>query len=512
MSIKTTVLYKTLIVASVIAVILFSRFFPIYYASIHTPPGYVYVGQTSMYDPWDINVYVGAIHYGQDGHLFLKNQYSTKDNREAFIYPVYTIIGFLFRTVDPYTLYNAIAAITIIVVCLAIFALAFKILGNFFYSVIAMFLVTRGGGFGWLSFVTFGQQLIPADLAYSAVTFTSALQRAHEGIGTILLVLAIMSLYFYLQKQTRNRGIVSFLSVVFLMLFYPYYILSYAVIAGIYAGYFIFRKKNFKFLPLLTVNLAVSGIVIFVYYLNIKSSGFAVVMDENIDKVGFLSFLLAYGIFFFLFAIVYFLKRVNNQKQEQYFLITWIVTSVLLSYFPIGYSRLFLRGLFFPLVILSLILIRNMTSVLQRRVILIGFFLLMPLTSLFVFYSRIEVVDNRDSWSYIMAETDEMFDFLEARRGDGILSAYRYGNFIPAKTGKTVYFGHMTQTPDAKKRMQRIYEFYSGTMTNEEAREFLIRNHLTFVVYGLEERRLGGHVYPFLEQRFHNAKTQVYSL
>lgn len=61
-------MWKKILIFSVVSIlILFSRFFPPFYAYQNTPEGYVYVGQTSSYDPWDINVYVAELRYGQHG-------------------------------------------------------------------------------------------------------------------------------------------------------------------------------------------------------------------------------------------------------------------------------------------------------------------------------------------------------------------------------------------------------------------------------------------------------------
>jgi hypothetical protein len=49
-------------------------------------------------------------------------------------------------------------------------------------------------------------------------------------------------------------------------------------------------------------------------------------------------------------------------------------------------------------------------------------------------------------------------------------------------------------------------------MTDKEAKDFLVNNNITFIVYGTDEKKLGGHIYPFLKLIFDSPKTKLYAL
>lgn len=502
---------KNIVLISVIAIILFSRFFPPYYAYLNTPDGYTYVGQTSAYDPWDINVYVAAIRYGQHGNVTLKNQYTTMDDREAIIYSLYTLTGNIFPGVDPYILYHALAALTIVIACVVIFVLSYTVLQSFTYSIVSMFLVLRGGGFGWLAVRMFGDAIPSSDLFYSNVTFTSALQKPHDGIGTLALITSILTYYFYIVQHKNVYAYVSIVSLILLMFFYPYYIVSYVIIVGAYSLQRSFMQKSIRPSSYFLLAASVASIVAMYSYVSITQSGFSMVTGEVIDKVGFLSFIFGYGVFIIIFIFALLRKNIPFRDPTWKYLVWWIVASICFSYLPIGYSRFYLRGLFFPLVLCTLIWVQQLRSSLAKQWIIVILCVIMPLTSLYVFFDRIQKANLRDPWQYTLVETSEMFEFLRTRKRDGVLSAYRLGSFVPAKTNKTVYLGHLFQTPDAQARMYNIFDFYSGAMSDSTAETFLRTNNITFVVYGRDERELGGHVYPFLKLLFDTPNTKLYA-
>ncbi len=55
----------SLILLIIISFAVFVNLFPNYYAYVNTPSGYIFSGQASWFDPWDINIYVTAIKWGQ---------------------------------------------------------------------------------------------------------------------------------------------------------------------------------------------------------------------------------------------------------------------------------------------------------------------------------------------------------------------------------------------------------------------------------------------------------------
>ncbi len=65
----------------------------------------VFFGQNSWFDPHDIDIYVSVIHYAQGGHLLLPNLWTALPNQPISIYPVEVLLGYIFRSVNPFLLY-----------------------------------------------------------------------------------------------------------------------------------------------------------------------------------------------------------------------------------------------------------------------------------------------------------------------------------------------------------------------------------------------------------------------
>jgi hypothetical protein len=499
---------KGILLFFVISYIIFLRQFPNYYAGLKTPSGYVYSGQASWFDPWDINLYVGAIRYGQEKHLTLINQYTTEDAGQTVMYPLYTSVGYVFPYVDPYVLFHTTATVVGILICLSLFFLCNLFFHNYLYSLIAMYLISIGGGLGWL----FYGKTDSADLFVTSFTFASSFQRAHEGIGTMLRICAIVCHFFFLETNNRTYAFLSFICLLLIILFYPYYIFSYAIVAGILTLLYFFKKRNIEYIFFLVSKLIVVSTIAGGYYIYLKQSGFGDALSENLSKVGLIPLLSGYGNFILLFLVLPFMKKVRRGKSLYLFLLIWIGVSILLSYLPLDFSRFYLRGLFFPLVILSVLLIKNIVSILNRRIVIVLFIISMSFTSLFRFYQRIAATNENNPWFYLSDDVQHAMDFLQKSDKDGVFSFYTFSNFVPAKTDKRVYFGHLSQTPDAETKIHLISVFYKGMMTDAQALDFLYHNHIAFVVYTPIEEQMGGHVYPFLKKEYENETIKIFTM
>lgn len=139
-----------------------------------------------------------------------------------------------------------------------------------------MFLILRGGGFGWLAVRIFGDAIPSADLFYSNITFTSALQKPHDGIKPDLsLICSIISYYFYISEQKNYYAYISIVSLVILMFFYPYYIISYALIVGVYTLRQSYIHKTLYPSTYFIIGMILAGITAVNSYFSIIQSGFS---------------------------------------------------------------------------------------------------------------------------------------------------------------------------------------------------------------------------------------------
>ena len=73
-------------------------------------------------------------------------------------------------------------------------------------------------------------------------------------------------------------------------------------------------------------------------------------------------------------------------------------------------------------------------------------------------------------------------------RNSVVLSKITAGNYIPAYSGNFVYLGHSSETPHFDTRNINVNNFFSGTMSADDALNFLKRENITYIFYGPQEK------------------------
>lgn len=96
-----------------------------------------------------------------------------------------------------------------------------------------------------------------------------------------------------------------------------------------------------------------------------------------------------------------------------------------------------------------------------------------------------------------------------------ILSDTTAGNYIPVYSGRTVYVGH-DNTVWYEEKIERVRDFYAGRLSALEAREWLTRSEIAYVLYGPQEMERGisdlPKHYPFLRLKYKNDYFQIYQI
>jgi hypothetical protein len=95
-----------------------------------------------------------------------------------------------------------------------------------------------------------------------------------------------------------------------------------------------------------------------------------------------------------------------------------------------------------------------------------------------------------------------------------ILSETTAGNYLPVISGNTVYVGQ-ANTVNAEQKEVVVKDFFAGTMSPEQAKEFLTANNLHYIFFGPQEMADGGlgnlsTTYPFLTEIYNIGLFRVY--
>ena len=73
-------------------------------------------------------------------------------------------------------------------------------------------------------------------------------------------------------------------------------------------------------------------------------------------------------------------------------------------------------------------------------------------------------------------------------RNSVVLSKITAGNYIPAYSGNFVYLGHAGETPGFEEKQAKTEAFFSGTMDENLARDFLKFENINYIFYGPQEK------------------------
>jgi len=99
------------------------------------------------------------------------------------------------------------------------------------------------------------------------------------------------------------------------------------------------------------------------------------------------------------------------------------------------------------------------------------------------------------------------------KREEVVLAEITAGNYIPAYSGNTVYFGQ-SNTVDYEKKQILVDKFFKGEMTKKDATDFLDQGRITYIFVSFQEREMLGdkkieEIYPFLKQVYSNPSVSI---
>lgn len=497
------------VIIGIYSLVMFSQKYPVYYASKCVPNGCVFTGVAAWFDPWDVNVYVSAIKGGQKQGILLKNLYTSEKGKPVIFYPFYTIVGYLFKNCDTYLLFHILSFFTTFFLCVGIFIAAYLILGEWRYSLAALAFVILGEGLGWL--IEF--HVRSADVFETSFTFKSAVQRPHEAIGVLLYIFSMIFFAKFIETNKNIYNLVSFFSLFLLIVFYPYYLPVYFCVFAFCISFFKVNSIKSAWVALIR-NTGIVGIATLVYFIYLHNSNFSDAINENLPKISLISLLLGFG--FYLLTYFYSIFRLKRVYSYRGVLVVWITLCIAAAYLPLGFSRFYLRGLFFPLGLLLVFAIQDVIMNKKGRrvlaIICIAIMFSNVWTLATVFNRRIKEVGYLNRWYYLPIGYKKMFDYVSQLPRNGILASPYISNLIPAYTGKKVFFGHPIQTLAYKQKahMELFFRIYQNFP--EFAHDFLKKNNISYVIYGDYEKHEGYQDPVFLKRINSEGNVKIYEV
>ena len=475
---KTKRVLLLLIILSIIVNILVRG--PDFLKWTQTPKRMWFTGQASWFDPWDNNVYFSAIRWGKRGHLGFLNRYDTLSYKPLPMYTFYMLLGIFLRLLP---LHLSIPLAFHLTATLCTFVLLYVLwwFSSIFLKrdedkIVALVLMSiGGGGIGWL----FYPRISSPDLTQPGFILMNAFRRPHECMSLMFFLLSLGNFY----RNKRELGSLFLLGALF---FHPYTFLVFLTLFG-FISFFPFSNKRNGLLNL----SAVLGVGLIYFLLvgrkliyNISFSG---ILHGVQHSYPFSLYILGLGVFVPLLVPPFFTKN-----KDLLFLKVWLIVTLSLIYLPIVFQKLFIRGIWVAVIILSIWGLKRIVKTLNvdyfTTLLLVG--ALSLTTSIFIFMKRV-TASSHNEWIYIPTGERKVLSEINqlGSPDEGVLASYHLSNIIPAFTGKRVYAGHAYQTPSFFKREEEVFKFFEGKMGKEDLKRFLGESKTKWIVADLRERK-----------------------
>lgn len=485
----------------------------------------------------DYYIYLSYVEQGVRGFLSTKLIFTTQSHPSVFFYLVYTIPGYILGYIF------GLNSVFIYHFCRALYGLIFlSATIIFFYKLSKGKILTLSAFF--LTFFVSGFVKVSSFFPFQATRYLDWLQEQniigratgplHYSAGFIIFISAFI-LYFYSKLPPLKKTIALGLLLNGLLLTNPFNFLLIVLSFSFYLFIkFIFFEKNTQFfheLAVIFVSFLVS-IPLFLllnHYLSIPPWGVTGVSPKFYVKttptISLFEVIMSVGPIFFLgiAGLFLFFKDKNRPVtlSALIFLTVWPAIQFFLllfgDRFKIHPPRAFSGLYYLPLsyfsayfvVYLSKKINASMYRYIAGLIILIIFFITLP--SYYLSYKEhlFAFTDFKyfSPFIYPSKKQVEAFKFLEKNTPaySGVLALYEASSLINGFSGNTTEVGL-----DQNLKIP----FYSKSLTDEEAKKFLIKYHFQYVYFGYQEKFSGDNLdqYKFLKKIFNNEEVKIYQV
>ncbi len=509
------------------------------------PPDRVFGG--FVLDEIDSNTYLAIMQQGVQGQWSATLLYTPEDHPALILYVFYLALGHVAAGLGlPLILVYHAARIgcgLILLVSLYLFLALFLTAKPERWT--AYLLAATGSGIGWLV-VAVARNLAPAGVSpidfwlMEAYVFFTLFLFPHSALAMALLmgILGAMVMYFGEKGKVRS-WLLALASGLALALVNPYLL----VIAGlVLAGYWVAVWGVRGRLPLREgLALAVFGLVLAPFI-----AGYALQFNRHPVWRSFLAqdivpsppvwyYMAGYGLIFAL-ALPGAWQVLKRRDERQWLLVAWPVLACLASYIPLSAQRRMIFGAVIPLAALAAIGLQRAVVPAIQQSRLAGWLsakdysrerlgglitaLVVALASisnlLLLSGSTVSAAMAHPSITQPAAVEEALAWLGQNSPADAVvLSSYRVGNVIPARTGRRVVWGHWDETAFFDEKRADVAVFFDLATPGGERQAILARYGVDYLFYGPEERPLGQfdpYTAAYLEETYRNQMVTIYRI
>ncbi|MDW8102334.1 MAG: hypothetical protein RMK30_05610 [Anaerolineae bacterium] len=458
----------------------------------------------AIYDLSDYNSHLAKMQQGYQGSWRWKLLFTSEPHEGKFVNLFYLSLGHLARALRldlawTYHLARLSGGILVLV-------LAYRFIALFLeekeWRRTAFLMASLGSGLGWLLLPLFPPDLYPIDFWLSDFyLFFSIMAFPHFSFSISFMLAA----WILLLRQKKGLGpleaLGAALSGLALTLIHPYMPLILNLVPALFwtieaiaEGHIPFRK--FAILGLMF--LFQIPYVLYCYLLFTRDPVFSGWTSQNIT----LSppphyYLLGAGLVGLLALLGIFAPTVPFRKKA--FPLLWAILTLALAYGPWNFQRRLTLGWMLPGSILASrgwhnVLEPLLPGALKEKARTLRFALVVfaSVSNLVLIALALYNLVTGHPDSFYPVEVVKAVDWLGAHSApeEITLSAYRTGNFIPARTGRRSFLGHEMETVDFARKKEVVQAFF-GNLSGEEKCALLEGYSISFIFFGPYERAIG---------------------
>ena len=493
---RRRLLFLVLILVAVICL-------PYLYAFLVSGKDHVFAG--FLINPVDSNSYLAKMYEGWNGSWRFTLPYTSDPGPGAYIFLFYLFLGHLAHWLGLPLLWIfhsvRILGAILMVAALAKFlkvSLGKNIPGPF----TALVWVTFGSGLGWLA-ILFGQ-LTSDTWVVEAFPFLSAFAIPHFSLSLAI----ILSIFSRTNQSIKLQGVAfEVLEIVFLSLISPFSVVLILVVLTGEAFWdgFVFKWAYLKgktWLRLFWISLAGAPMLLYQLWVVNHDPYFAAWNAQNLTPSPQLWDILISFSPAILLAFLGGWEIIRNNRDRNQSgaiskwpdpsrrLVVWAILGLTLIILPFNLQRRFMIGLYIPLVSLAILGL----SLLKRKQ---NFFKNLALglslpTNLVLIAILILSSQAHSSILYMTRDEANALSWIREYSPSNalILAGPEMGNFIPAKTGRRVIYGHIFETVNAAQEMKLVKDYFSGEMDPAQAEILLEQRKVDLVFCGPREKAL----------------------
>jgi hypothetical protein len=468
-----------------------------------------------LFNPIDGNSYLAKMYQGNLGSWQFKFPYTAEKGEGGYIFLYYLALGRLPESIGITfnSTFHAARLIGSLMLLLALWQFYSRALQDQLSRRLAFVFAIFGSGLGWLA-VLFGA--FTADFwVAEGFPFLSAYANPHFPLGLAILIFLLTPK----RKVSSNHqsigyfrsGLFTAAGALFLSIILPFAVIVAAVVLSGLALWEVLGLRavtpvhertllntlkgvssSTSLLSLIWVLIGGLPILIYDLWLTINNPIFTAWNLQNLTvSPPMWDLFISYAPMLFLaFPGAWLALKSKNPSTRV--LVVWAVIGALLIYFPWGLQRRFFLGYAIPLSGLASIALHKIFArsiVRGIAVVLVLIVLIIP-TNMMIVLGGFQAIAAKDERIYLSKENLLGMEWIASNTDQDsiVLASPQMGLYIPAYTGRTVYYGHPFETANAEKMEAIVTSFFEGTL-NEGERLSLWQ--ADYIFYGEKEQELG---------------------